>query len=54
MVEQDWNFPVTQRAGFWSPVLNTAAAIKEGEIFAAGAKQKAPARSVLVFAEVFD
>jgi glycogen operon protein len=35
----------------WTPLLNTAGDIKDGEMFGPGSQQNAPTRSVLVFAE---
>lgn len=48
----EFTFPASQQDCHWIPVLNTAAEIREGEIFASGAQQEAPGRSVLAFAEV--
>jgi isoamylase len=45
-------FPTLREDGRWATALNTAAETAGDEIFAAGDRQQAPARSVLAFAEV--
>ena len=47
----EFTFPTLHQGGRWKPILNTVSEIKGPETFAAGSKQKAPARSVLAFAE---
>ena len=51
----EFTFPTNpQRDCRWIPVINTTAEIHEGEAFASGTKRKAPGRSVLLFAEIYD